>query len=86
MIMITAERIRSMIRNCHTEKDVATVLRSHKVRYSFSTDTGFLSIRIPSRKGYIRIYRTCSRSCPFQVSAVAPVPFPFPVPVYHNDY
>lgn len=85
MIMLSSNRIRSIIADCKTERDITQALRNHKVKYTFSTDTGFLSVRIPCKKGYIRIYRTASRSRPFLVSSVPPVPF-MPVPVLHNDY
>lgn len=85
MIMLSSNRIRSIITDCKTERDIMQALRNHKVKYTFSTDTGFLAIRIPCKKGFIRIYRTASRSRPFLVSSVPPVPF-MPVPVLHNDY
>ena len=67
MIHITAEKIRSIMSGAKTEQDVSILLRSHKIRYFFTTETGFLSVRIPCRKGCVRIYRTASRSCPFVV-------------------
>lgn len=85
MIAITKNRIRYIIRECKTEKDLVSALRSHKIRYTFSTDTGHLTIRIPCRKGSIHVYRSCSRSCPFMVHAVQS-PLVFPVPVLHPDY
>lgn len=77
-MLVTAERIRSMIADCRTEPDVIRVLRSHKVKYSFATDTGYLSIRIPCKKGYIRIYKTCSRSAPMRITTGNPVPYSMP--------
>ena len=85
IIAVNPARIRSMIAGCRTERDIESLLRSHKIRYTYTTETGYLSIRIPCRKGCIRIYRTCSRSCPFQVRNDSPVPF-LPVPVLHNEY
>lgn len=86
MIIITSERIRSIISHCRTEQDIISVLRSHKIKYSFSTDTGYLSIRIPCRTGAIRIYKTCSRSAPFFVQSDYTSKYPFPVPLYSwND-
>lgn len=85
MIMLSPSRIRAIISDCHTEREISDVLRRHKIKYSFATDTGYMSIRIPCKKGFIRIYRTCSRSHPFLVSSVPPVPF-MPVPVLHNDF
>ena len=84
-MLINTRRIRNIIADCKTEADIISALRSHKIKYTFATDTGFLNIRIPCRKGYIRIYRTCSRSAPFLISSVPPVPF-YPVPVLHPEY
>lgn len=82
-MLITSSRIRSLISDARTEKDIEVLLRTHKIRFNYATDTGTLSFRIPTKTGTLRIYRTCSRSCPFQVQTVGPVPF---VPVLHNDY
>ncbi len=84
MIAITADRVKNLISGAKTEQEITFLLRSHKIRFSFSTDTGFLSIRIPCRKGYIRIYRTCSRSVPFAVRLSSPFPF-YPVHVHNYD-
>lgn len=72
MITITAARIRSAIAGCMTEKDVELSLRRHKIKYSYSTDTGYMSLRVPCRKGAFRIYRSASRSAPFIVKFSAP--------------
>ena len=85
-MLITSARVRSLVSDCKTEMEIASVLRSRKIKYSFSTASGFLSIRIPCRKGSIIIYRTCSRSAPFMVKSVSPVPFiPVSAPVYHAE-
>lgn len=84
MIALSINRVRSVVANCKTELDLVAALRNHKIKYGFSTDHGFLQVRIPYRKGYIRIYRTCSRSAPFIVSTVPAVPYIAPVPVIHN--
>ena len=86
MITLSVNRIRSLVGNCKTEIDLVSTLRKHKIKYTFSTDCGFLQIRIPYKKGYIRIYRTCSRSCPFIVSTVPAVPYIAPIPVLRNCY
>ena len=67
MILITSEKIRSVINGAKTEQDITLLLRSHKIKYSFTTETGFLSVRIPCRKGCVRVYKVASRSCPFIV-------------------
>ena len=72
MINITANRVRAMIEDCTTEMEVAKALRAHKVKYTFTTDTGFLTIRIPCRKGSVRVYRTCSRAARFAVQHRTP--------------
>ena len=86
MVALSIKRVRSVVADCKTENDIALALRSHKIKYSFSTDHGFLQIRIPYRKGFIRIYRTCSKACPWFVSTVPSVPWFAPVPVIHNWY
>ena len=78
MTSLTAARVRSVIAGLRTEKDIETALRSHRIRYSYDTTTGFLSFRIPARSGSVRIFRTCSRSCPFQVQTVPAKPAPVP--------
>ena len=85
MIGITPERIRSLISKCHTEMEVASALRSHKVKYTFTTETGFLALRVPCRKGCIRIYRACSRTAPFMVQAIRSGSV-HPVPVIRSAY
>ena len=86
-MLITSARVRSLVSDCKTEMEVASVLRSHKIKYSFATDTGFMTIRIPCRKGCVRVYRTCSRSAPFLVRTDNPSPVPhYPVPVYTYNY
>ena len=85
MVLVSSDRIRSIIADCRTEADLVSVLRSHKIRYSFATDTGYLSIRIPCRKGYIRVYKACSRSASFIIRSDNPVPV-YPVPVLHPEY
>lgn len=79
-LLISAEKIRSLVSCCTSDMDVIAILRSHKIRYQYTTETGSLSIRIPCRKGTIRIIRTCSRSMPFQVrnnpAVIAPIARP----------
>lgn len=71
-LLVTADRIRSAIAGAATEKDVELSLRSHKIRYSYDTRTGFLAFRIPSRSGSVLVYRTASRTAPFTVRFSAP--------------
>lgn len=67
MILLTSEKIRSIVNGAKTEQDLTILLRSHKIKYQFTTETGFLSIRIPYRKGCIRVYKVASRSHPFAI-------------------
>lgn len=67
MILVTTEKIRSVINGAKTEQDIIILLRSHKIKYYFTTETGYISIRIPCRKGCVRVSRVASRSCPFIV-------------------
>ena len=86
MIGISANRVRSLVNDCKTEMDVASILRSHRIKYTFTTETGYLSIRIPCRKGCVRVYRTCDRKNRFMVRGISRTDMVLPVPVLHNDY
>jgi len=77
---ITADRIRSMIAGCKTEKDAADILRRHRIRYEYSTIGGAFHIRVYCRTGAVRIIRTASRSAPLIVAGASAAPFPFPGP------
>ena len=96
---VTASRVRSVIADAITEADVIDSLRRHGIRYEYSTETGYLHIRIPCRTGCLRVYRQVYRvpqnrlrSAPFRsgfsapaVPGSAPLRSPFRVPVLHND-
>lgn len=87
-LLITADRVRSILDGARTEIDAALALRRHRVRYQFSTAGGFLHIRIPARTGTVIVVRTASRTAPLAVSAsvpAAPVPYPSPVPAWAWD-
>jgi len=71
----TASRLRSILKDCRTDADVAATLRYHKVRFNYTTDTGFLSVVVPCLTGSVRIVRRASKTAPFTVDAVAPVPY-----------
>ena len=81
---ITAERLRSMIAECKTEADVVRTLRSHRVKYYFTTETGYMSIKVPVRTGSVHIYRTCSRSAPLRMGSSSPLPYS--VPMFFPNY
>ena len=83
--LITADRIRAILDDIHTETDAALESRRHRIRYSFSTAGGFLHIRIPARTGIITVTRTASRTAPLRIAAAAPAgqaPYPYPVPCW----
>ena len=73
-MLLTADRIRAVVADARTEKDIELLLRSHKVRYSYDTSTGFLAFRIPARSGTVLVYRTCSRSGRVRVSCRSAAP------------
>jgi hypothetical protein len=86
--LLTAGRIRSIIAGAMTEKDVENSLRAHRIRYTYTTETGYLSIRIPTRSGCVRVYRSASRSAQFLVGGAdraRAVGYPFPVPKFSWD-
>lgn len=79
-LLLSAGRIRDLVSDVRTEKDLELSLRRHKIRFSYDTSAGFLTFRIPVRSGTVLVYRTCSRSAPFQVRSAAPAaarPVPF---------
>jgi len=82
-MLLTADRIRSALDDARTEKDVELSLRAHKIKFSYDTSAGFLAFRIPARSGSVLVYRTASRSAPFQVRSAAcvsaPVVYPYPL-------
>lgn len=85
--LITADRIRAILDDIHTETDAARILRRHRIRYTFSTAGGALHIRIPARAGIVTVTRTASRSHPLQIAAlpVGPAAYPYPVPRWTWD-
>lgn len=86
-MLLTADRIRAVVADARTEKDIELSLRSHKIKFSYDTGAGFLSFRIPARSGTVLVYRTCSRSAPFAVRAAAPDPsgYPYKLPRFAWD-
>lgn len=75
MIIITPSRIKAIVSECKTDADLIANLRHHKIRYGYTTETGFLSVVIPCSTGKVRVYRTASKSSPFRVAPVLPTPF-----------
>lgn len=75
MIIITPSRIKAIVSECKTDADLVANLRRHKIRYGYTTDSGFLSVVIPCSTGKVRVYRTASRSNPFKVAPVSPIPY-----------
>ena len=72
MIIITPARVKSIVSDCKTDADLAASLRYHKIRYRYTTESGFLSVVVPCSTGSVRIYRTASRSNPFRVVPASP--------------
>ena len=66
-ILITSSRIRSVLADSRTEKDITDSLRSHGIKYHYSTEGGYTHISVPVRSGSILIYRTVSRSAPIVI-------------------
>ena len=75
MIIITPNRVKAIVAECKTDADLVANLRRHKIRYGYTTETGFLSVVIPCSTGKVRVYRTASRSNPFRVVPVSPAPY-----------
>ena len=86
--LVTVPRIRSVIDGARSEYEIADALRRHKIRFSFSTSTGFLHIRIRSGAGPILVYRTAGRSAPIVIRSAPTAPTaPYRVPYRtDNDY
>lgn len=72
MIIITPNRIKAIVSDCKTDADLVATLRRHKIRYGYTTESGFLSVVIPCSTGKVRVYRTASRQNPFRVMPVSP--------------
>ena len=71
----TTNRIRSILKDCRTDADVAATLRHHKVKFKYTTETGFLSVVVPCLTGSVRIVRRASKTAPYTVDSVVPVPY-----------
>lgn len=83
MIIITPNRVKAIVADCKTDADLVANLRRHKIRYGYTTESGFLSVVIPCSTGKVRVYRTASRSNPFRVIPVQPVNFYYKT-LYNN--
>lgn len=68
-MLINAARVRALLENVRTEKDVEMILRAHRIRYSYDTSAGYTAFRIPARYGPVLVFRTASRKAPFMVQA-----------------
>lgn len=85
MIIITPNRIKAIVSECKTDADLVANLRHHKIRYGYTTESGFLSIVIPCSTGKVRVYRTASRSTPFKVAPVSPTPYYYKTLDMHSN-
>lgn len=72
-LLLTVDRLRDIVSAATTERDLVKSLRRHKIRYTWTTDPGYLAARVICRSGPVLIYRSASRSAPFVIrSAAAP--------------
>lgn len=78
-LLLTAARLRSVIDGVRTEKDLEISLRLHRIRFTWTTEPGYLAARVPLRSGPVLVYRTASRSAPFQIRSASPSSAPSPV-------
>ena len=74
-MIITKSRVKAIVSDCKTDADLLANLRYHRIRFAYTTETGFLSVVIPCSTGKVRVYRTASRSNPFKVTPVSPAPY-----------
>jgi len=86
MAIITARRIRRILADAITDADAVDLLRSHGIRYGYSTAGGTLHICIPTRTGALRVYRT-EETAPAVITGPGkdPRPFWYRSPVLHAD-
>lgn len=80
MIIITPSRVKAIVAECKTDADLVANLRHHKIRFGYTTESGFLSVVIPCSTGKVRVYRTASKSNPFRVAPVSPATY------YHKTF
>ena len=85
MIIVTPSRVKSIVADCKTDADLIANLRYHRIKYAYTTETGFLSVVIPCSTGKLRVYKTASRSNPFRVAPVSPAPFYHKVFDIHSE-
>lgn len=60
---ISSARVRAILADARTDKEVVAALRRHCISYGYSTETGELHIRIPCRHGVVRVYRKSTPVC-----------------------
>lgn len=87
-MLLTIDRVRSLADGARSEKELENLFRRNKVRFTWTTEPGFLAARVPVRSGSVLVYRTCSRSAPFRVRSASPscvAPYPYPVPRFSWD-
>ena len=70
-VLLSADRIRSIVVAAGTEKELENTFRRHRIRFSWTTEPGYIAARVPCRSGAVLVYRTASRSAPFQVRPAA---------------
>ena len=80
-LLLTADRLRSVIADARTEKDLELSLRLHRIRFTWTTEPGYLAAKVPLRSGAVLVYRSASRSAPFRIRSAAPAPVLCSAPV-----
>ena len=78
-LLLTVDRLRDIVSAATTERDLVKSLRRHKIRYTWTTDPGYLAARVICRSGPVLIYRSASRSAPFVIRSAAAPAVPLPV-------
>ena len=86
MSIISARRIRRILSDAITDADAVDLLRSHRIRYGYSTAGGVLHILIPTRSGVLRVYRI-EETAPAVITGPGrnPRPYWYKAPVLHAD-
>ena len=85
---IKAARVRAILYDARTDRDITDALRRHCIRYRYSTTGGVFHVVVPCIGGALRVFVTADRSVPPVVvpcsparSGVVPVRT---APVYRN--
>ena len=72
MITLSADRVRSILSACDGDRELVSLLRYHKIRFTCDPGDPFPEYRIPTKKGLLRVFRSRSR---FEIHNPSPVPY-----------